>query len=329
MVFLYKNKNPEIGEIAICRVTEINKFNIVTTLVDYDNMTGYISYSELSRKKRYNLHKIVNIGKDVIVQVIGFNNVKNFVELSIRTINVQDIEYFNKIHRKYIGLYNLWRYVYMKMNPDLEMNIEKIDSKDITNFMENTFWKIEKILEKEKINDEDTLDDIKKKEDLTEDDNIKENLSEDDNIKEDYKEENLKENFLEEYFNTMNNPSTNSELLKYIDKYDTVQIKKILDEYSNIKTVLVKQSKTKEFNICSFDCEGLENIKNALDYKTYDKYSELIDKYEIAILYLAGGKYSLTIKQKNPIDENINIVFDYLIEKIKSNSENNGIVFSI
>ena len=55
MVFLYKNKKPSINDIVIAHITEINNLNIVATLADFDNLTGYISYTELSRKKRYKL----------------------------------------------------------------------------------------------------------------------------------------------------------------------------------------------------------------------------------------------------------------------------------
>jgi hypothetical protein len=75
--------------------------------------------------------------------------------------------------------------------------------------------------------------------------------------------------------------------------------------------------------------DGLSDIKLALDYKSYDKYLELDEKYDIAILYLSGGKYSLTVKQKTPIEEDITDTCNYLFEEIKSRCEANNVIFSI
>lgn len=306
MVFLYKNKKPSINDIVIAHITEINNLNIVATLVDYDNLTGYISYSELSRKKRYKLNKIVTVGKDTMVQVTGFNNTKNYAELSVRALISSDIENFIKTHRKYTNLYNLWRFVYMKLNPELNMNIDNINSHEINTFMEKTFWKIENYLE-------GNLEDINDAKDT--------NKLYDIEINENYN--------LDELYNMLINPSKNESLLKYIEEYDTKAIKNILDNYAQIKFVPIKQTKFQEFNIYSFESNGLNNIKDALDYKSYDKWNELMNKYDISILYLTGGKYSLNIKQKMPMEENINDVYEYLIQEIKIKCELNNIMFSI
>ena len=309
MVFLYKNKKPSINEIVTVRVTEINQFNIVTSLIDYDNLTGYISYPELCRKKRYNLHKIVNIGKDVIVQVIGFNKTKNFAELSVRTLIPSDIVNFTNTHRKYTIIYNLWRYVYMKLNPELNMNLDKINSLEIDNFMENTFWTIEKSLE-------ENLPNVK----VNNEDNEVSNIE---------NSENCEKVDLDKLYNILINPSENNSLLIYINKYDIVMIKNILDNYAQIKFISTKQTKFQEFNIYSFDCDGLNNIKKALNYKSFNKWNELMDKYDITILYLTGGKYSLNIKQKIPMEENIHNIYEYLIQEIKTKCELNNLVFAI
>ena len=213
MVFLYKNKRPIINETVTARITEINKLNIVTNLVDYDNLTGYISYSELSRKKRYNLHKIVNVGKDIIVQVTGFNNNKNFAELSVRALIASDIEKFGKTHRRYTNLYNLWRYVFMKLNPELNMNLDKINSQEINTFMENTFWKIEQSLE-DKNNEDNNVDHVDNDNDNNNDNDITNS-------------ENNTNYDLEEIYNILTNSHKNNELLKYIDVHDTNKIKNI------------------------------------------------------------------------------------------------------
>jgi len=147
MVYLYKKKVPELNDIVIATVQEINDLNVITVLPDYNNKTGYISYAELSKKKRYNVGKIVTVGKNIITMVTGINNDKNYVELSVRVLHVSDIENFQKDHKKYVSLYNLWRYVYLKLNPDLNMDLKNINIDDLTSFMNNTLWRIEDKME--------------------------------------------------------------------------------------------------------------------------------------------------------------------------------------
>jgi translation initiation factor 2 alpha subunit (eIF-2alpha) len=307
-MFLYKNIKPSINDIVLARITEINKFNIVASLIEYDNLVAYISHVELSKKRRYKINKIVHVGKEVIAQVTGFNTGKNYAELSIRVVNETDIENFNKMHRTSITLYNLWRYIYMKLNPELNMDVDKINPNDINDFMNKTLWKIKESLQ-EDINNE--TENNENDEDEVEDDTHNENSN------------------LDELYNNLINHSKNTELLKYIEYYDPILIKNILDSYALTKIVLVKQSNYKEFNICSYNVDGLSDIKLALDYKSYDKYLELDEKYDIAILYLSGGKYSLTVKQKTPIEEDITDTCNYLFEEIKSRCEANNVIFSI
>lgn len=297
MVFLYKTNKPTISDIVLAKITEINNFNVVASLPDYNDLQAYISYSELSKKKRYKLNKIVHVGKEVVVQVTGFNNAKNYAELSIRALNDSDIERFNKERRPRLSVYNLWRYVYIKLNPELNMDFNKINFDELNTFMNQTLWKIEEGLEEEFNSDVDADTDY--------------------------------ESNPEELYNNLMSVAKNMDLIKYIEDYDKSLIKNILDDYSHMKTVLVKQTKYQEFNAQSYGINGLSDIKLALDYKTYSQYSELVEKYDIGILYLADGKYSLTIKQKVPIEDDINVIYDYLIQEIKIKCENNNILFSI
>jgi translation initiation factor 2 alpha subunit (eIF-2alpha) len=158
MVQLYKNTMPELNDTVIAIVNEINSLNVITFLPDYNNLTAYISYSELSKKKRININKIVSFGKEVVALVSGVNKEKNYVELSIRILVEKDIEAFHQEHKRYLALYNLWRYIYLKLHPELNMNIEKINDQSLNTFMENTLWEIQDNIEN--CDDETVLNDL-------------------------------------------------------------------------------------------------------------------------------------------------------------------------
>ena len=66
-----------------------------------------------------------------------------------------------------------------------------------------------------------------------------------------------------------------------------------------------------------------------MDYKYFDRYNEFSDKYEISILYLASNKYSITVKQKVPMDDDINELYDYLIQEITKRCSSSNIIFTI
>jgi translation initiation factor 2 alpha subunit (eIF-2alpha) len=295
MVFLYKDKKPSIGSITCAKITEINETIIIVELPDYDNLKGYISYSELPRrKKRVKLHSVVHVGKEIVVQVTSVVKNEDYVELSIRILIPEDIEQFTFTHKKYVNLYNLWRYIYMKLKSELytSIQISEINNDDINIFMTNTFWKIQNqmILN----NDED------------------EHMWNPDVM-----------------YNILLDTTDNLSLIKYITDYDVNDIKKIFDNYSQLKKVLVKQTKSKEFTLCSYNKNGLEDIKTTLNYKTFDKYPFYSDKYEIKISYLTGFKYLITIEQKTPIDnDDIDTIIDYFIKEIINKSHELHILFN-
>jgi translation initiation factor 2 alpha subunit (eIF-2alpha) len=107
MVYLYEKKLPEINELVVVNVTEINDLNVITKLIDYNDFTGYLSFGELSKKKRVNINTIVSVGKNKTAIVTNINLDKNYVELSLRNISEEDIENFTSQHKKYNTLYNL------------------------------------------------------------------------------------------------------------------------------------------------------------------------------------------------------------------------------
>ena len=53
------------------------------------------------------------------------------------------------------------------------------------------------------------------------------------------------------------------------------------------------------------------------------------EKYEISILYLTNNKYSITIKQKIPMNDDINELNNYIIQEIIKRCKNSNVVFTI
>jgi translation initiation factor 2 alpha subunit (eIF-2alpha) len=151
MVYYYKKKIPAIDDIVIARVEKISELGIEVTLGEYNDIRGFINCSEVSRKKKVNFNKILTVGKDVFLNVIQIDEVKQFIDLSKRTMTDEDIKLFGEKHKLHIQLYNIFKHIFMKLkNIDRPDNI--IDD-ELHNFMCDSLFQIQTEFENEFINE--------------------------------------------------------------------------------------------------------------------------------------------------------------------------------
>jgi translation initiation factor 2 alpha subunit (eIF-2alpha) len=141
MVYYYKKKLPSIDDVVIAKVINISEYGIEVKLIEYNNITGFINCSEISRKKKVNLNKLLTVGKDILVHVIQVDETKSMIDLSKRTISDDDVKQFTETHRTHIQLYNLFKQLYMKINNIIELN--KLNQDELHNFMCNTLFEIQ------------------------------------------------------------------------------------------------------------------------------------------------------------------------------------------
>jgi len=149
MVFIYKKKFPVVDEIVIAKIDNINELGINVSLIQYDNLKGYISYSEVSRKKKFNVNKILIVGKETHLIVINVDPDKGFVDLSKRTINDEEIALFDEKYKIYIKLYNMFRNFFKKYF-DYKGGYNE---KELEEFLKNTLWKFQEDIEDSEILD--------------------------------------------------------------------------------------------------------------------------------------------------------------------------------
>ena len=97
-------------------------------------------------------------------------------------------------------------------------------------------------------------------------------------------------------------------------KYD--KIKKILDDYIKTKINVIKPEKEIVLNILSFAENGLNDIKQILDYKNYYFYEDIKEDFVFEILYQVNSKYKIIIKQKDFIITNPNYNINNIEEKV-------------
>jgi len=147
MVFIYNKKFPVVDEVVIAKIDNINELGINVSLIHYDNLKGYISYSEVSRKKKFNVNKILIVGKETHLIVINVDPDKGFIDLSKRTINDEEIALFDEKYKTYIKLYNMFCN-FFKRYYDYK---GEYDDNELEEFLKNTLWKFQETLEDDKI----------------------------------------------------------------------------------------------------------------------------------------------------------------------------------
>ena len=141
MVFYYKKKIPSIDDIVIGRIDSINEYGVEVSLSEYGYIKGFINCSEISRKKKINMNKLLTIGKEVLLIVIQVDKEKEIIDLSKRSINEEEITIFHEKNKQHIQLYNIFKHIFMKLN-----NIDKhenIDQDKLYDFMCYTIWEIQ------------------------------------------------------------------------------------------------------------------------------------------------------------------------------------------
>jgi len=286
MVYYHKNKIPSIDDIIIARVDKISEYGINVTLIEYNNIKGFVNCSEVSRKKKVNLNKLFTVGKEVFLIVIQVDELKGYIDLSKKIVNDDDIESFTKNHKFHIQLYNIFKNMFMKL---YNIEIPKfIDEDKLYNFMCETLWELQNNYENDLI--------------------------------------------IEKLLNKDNN----AEILKIINyeekNYTLEKIKSIIDEYIDTKLNRIKPFITENIKLMSYSIDGLDNIKYALNYISFENYESLKIDFDIKINYIAGSSYSIIIEQKDfDLSGSINIeeAINLIKNEIKLRSTNKSIQYQI
>lgn len=162
MVYYYKQKLPSVDDVVIAKVTNITEYGIDVSLLEYNNCSGFINCSEVSRKKKVNFNKLLTIGKDILLHVIQVDESKCTIDLSKRTISDDDIKLFTETHRTHIQLYNLFKQLYMKINNIIM--VEKINPDELHKFLCGSLFEVQTKFDNEylmqKITNKDTNNEL-------------------------------------------------------------------------------------------------------------------------------------------------------------------------
>lgn len=85
-----EKKFPEISEIVIAKTFSIDDNILNMKLTEYNNIVGLVLNSELSKKKVKSIHQITKVGNTEVCQVLGVDNQRGYIDLSLKCVGEKD-----------------------------------------------------------------------------------------------------------------------------------------------------------------------------------------------------------------------------------------------
>ncbi|KTW31524.1 eukaryotic translation initiation factor 2 subunit alpha [Pneumocystis carinii B80] len=96
----YENKYPDVDELVMVNVKQIQEMGAYVQLLEYNNIEGMILLSELSRRRIRSVQKLIRVGRNEVVVVLRVDKEKGYIDLSKRRVSPEDIikceDKFNK-----------------------------------------------------------------------------------------------------------------------------------------------------------------------------------------------------------------------------------------
>ncbi|MDD5502357.1 MAG: translation initiation factor IF-2 subunit alpha [Candidatus Thermoplasmatota archaeon] len=78
---------PEVGDLVVCAVAEVQAFGAFVTLDEYDNKTGFIHISEIASGWIKHMSDFIRIKQKIVCKVLHVDPVKGHIDLSLKQVN--------------------------------------------------------------------------------------------------------------------------------------------------------------------------------------------------------------------------------------------------
>ena len=88
----YRNEWPEKDELVMVMIRDVNEDGAYVQLLEYNNREALILASSVTRKRVKNVKRLLKMGTQDCMQVISVDKEGGFIDLSRRTVQVQDVE---------------------------------------------------------------------------------------------------------------------------------------------------------------------------------------------------------------------------------------------
>jgi translation initiation factor 2 subunit 1 len=89
---MYLQEWPEVGEVVMCQVVECVDSGSYVELLEYNNIIGMVGVTQYSKQRIRNISKLMNVGKILPAQVLAVDKQNKYIDLSKKSLGIQDIE---------------------------------------------------------------------------------------------------------------------------------------------------------------------------------------------------------------------------------------------
>lgn len=146
----YPNKYPLPDEIVYLYVNKITDMGVEVSLLEYNNIPGYISMSEVTRKKVKSLKQLIRENQTCPAIVLRVDEKKGNIDLSKHQLSSDEIKTSKEKYSKAKELYCLFHGILIHLRTEAD----KWKEVTLEQFLEKTLWNLYKITYK---NNPDTL----------------------------------------------------------------------------------------------------------------------------------------------------------------------------
>jgi len=145
MVHLFRKKIPCPDDLVKTKIENVDEYGITVSLPEYDNKLGYITFAEISRKKRIDkdIRKLISIGNESVMLVLTVDDKKGYIDLSKRDVKDTEINTYLEKVKVHKNLYSIFKYILFKLkNFD---TIEKVSDDELHPFLCETLFQIQDV----------------------------------------------------------------------------------------------------------------------------------------------------------------------------------------
>jgi len=125
IIFFYENRLPEKDELVMCKVISIDELGVICSLLEYNNLEGFLPLSEISRKRIRSVLRHVREGQKQVLQVLRVDTERKFTDLSKKYITPAERELGTEKYNKGKTVHSISKYIAETQGRDLE-EIKKI-----------------------------------------------------------------------------------------------------------------------------------------------------------------------------------------------------------
>jgi translation initiation factor 2 subunit 1 len=119
---------PEVNDLVITSVSRITDVGIYVILLEYNNIEGFISLNQVSRRRFKNPKQIVRENERIVCQVLAVD--KNHIDLNRKNVDLED-------HDRILKRYNECLHIFTS-----SMSFTTQKGIDFNDFYTNNIWKL-------------------------------------------------------------------------------------------------------------------------------------------------------------------------------------------